>query len=179
MATKIIGSTDRCSQLSCGFDSVCNSGKCFNATCLATDQPKPTCNATVSYLSYSEVDGGITSIPSLNRCEQSPCSEDTQCQTGYCCKECNAEAPVCTVRPPNDDDSSKAVTISIIVSVVILLLVAAVGGYFYYVHKKRQGARGTDDDDPFGENANESQGLIRNAGGQVNQSVTNSVITRD
>ena len=52
----------------------------------------------------------------------------------------------------------------------MIVLVLAVIGYFYYVHKKKQQI-GDDLED-----ASESDALMRQG---VNQTVTNSIVTRD
>lgn len=58
---------------------------------------------------------------------------------------------------------------AIIIIVFMVVLVAVMVGYFFYTHKNRQ--QYVQDD------ASESEGLARE--GRVNQTVTNSIVTRD
>ena len=68
---------NRCFEIQCQFDDTCQSGKCFNGTCLSQQQAFPICNATSTYHFFSDSKMTTDIIDSLNRCSGSICQEDS------------------------------------------------------------------------------------------------------
>jgi hypothetical protein len=77
-------SSNRCAYIMCSADSQCASGKCYNATCLAESQSKPTCNKTAEYFTFKEDDYSTAVIPTVNRCLDSVCTKQSECSTCFC-----------------------------------------------------------------------------------------------
>jgi len=90
---------NRCTSYPCGFDLVCQSGKCYNSVCLNQNQVKPTCNATTLYSLFNESDFTTSYVSSFARCEASNCSVDQYCQSSKCynatCLSSTQEKPAC------------------------------------------------------------------------------------
>jgi len=118
------------------MNETCQSGKCYNGTCLHTNQPFPTCNSSATYFVFDDKKMNEFPVESINRCSGAICDFDKQCSTGYCCtgKDCNAKSgPVCITKPGNTDDgnSNTAVTVLAIFGGLLLVALIVLGIFFY------------------------------------------------
>ena len=82
----------------------------------------------------------------MNRCEETICDQDTQCETGFCCTQdkCNAfseRGAVCIKKPGdnNGGDTGGNKTVVIVLSIigVILFLGLVALGVMYYRRQKQ------------------------------------------
>lgn len=166
----------------CSSDSQCSSGKCFNATCLAESQTKPTCNKTAEFLMFSETDYSTAIIPTVNRCLDSVCAKQSECSTCFCkedsstCQKSDDVNHPMFPNCPSDVEPAGDKTLLIVLSVIggILVICLAVGSYLLW--KKKRDERILAD---LRANASDRNSMAEGATTKGGKNNINSIITKD
>jgi hypothetical protein len=63
-----VAAENRCAYVPCESGKHCQTGMCFNGTCLNQFQKMPSCNASMSYNLFSEETKATEVVEAINRC---------------------------------------------------------------------------------------------------------------